>query len=265
MNHRSLLFVAHPGHELLVHRWMEIERPLVLVLTDGSGKVGVPRLEHSRRVILAAGAVPGPVFGVVPDRAVYRAILARDVGFFAGLIARTAAALLDSEADVLVSDPVEACEPAHDLCAVIARLAAARASARRGRTIRHFDFPIEVRGSIADPRPDQRVSDLDAAAVARKLEAAVSVPALADERERLLRLDPRLIEREILSPVISDRPLLPAPEGEPFYERQGRERVAQGIFHEVITYARHLAPLVADLATTATSEPAPAPDSIHAG
>src|SRR5207302_1404403 len=31
----SALLVAHPGHELRVHGWLERERPLVFVLTDG--------------------------------------------------------------------------------------------------------------------------------------------------------------------------------------------------------------------------------------
>ena len=37
---KAALIVAHPGHELRVHHWMELARPLVLVLTDGSGRQG---------------------------------------------------------------------------------------------------------------------------------------------------------------------------------------------------------------------------------
>ena len=65
-----MLLVAYPGHEQLLHHWMERERPLVLVMTDGSGVAGVPRLEHAWRIIFAAGAQSGPVFGEVTDQAV---------------------------------------------------------------------------------------------------------------------------------------------------------------------------------------------------
>ena len=37
---KDFLFVAHPGHELCVHGWLEIARPKVFVLTDGSGRSG---------------------------------------------------------------------------------------------------------------------------------------------------------------------------------------------------------------------------------
>src|SRR5438034_752023 len=33
-NARAALFIAHPGHELLVHGWLELVRPFVFVLTD---------------------------------------------------------------------------------------------------------------------------------------------------------------------------------------------------------------------------------------
>jgi hypothetical protein len=71
MTHRALLLVAYPGHELLLYHWMERERPLAPVMTDRSGVAGVPRLEHTRRIILAAGVQSGSVFGEVTDRPVY--------------------------------------------------------------------------------------------------------------------------------------------------------------------------------------------------
>jgi hypothetical protein len=259
------LFVAHPGHELLVHHWMERERPLVLVLTDGSGSAGLPRLEHARRIVLAAGAEPGPVFGAASDTAVYRAILQRDAALFEPVIETAAQAIIDCGADILVHDPIEERVLVHDLCAALARLAAERATARTGLPIRRFDFPIEVRGAHAAMRPGQQVADLDAAAVDRKRAAALSVPPLTDERERLLRLDPRLIEREVLTPLSPHAPLLPTPAGETEYERHGRERMAQGVFQDVITFDGHLAPLVAALAARGRADRRVGPDAAHAG
>src|SRR4051794_29308473 len=53
---RAALVVAHPGHELRVHGWIEAVRPLVHVLTDGSGSSGRSRLESTRRVLGPTGA-----------------------------------------------------------------------------------------------------------------------------------------------------------------------------------------------------------------
>ncbi|HEX8245140.1 MAG TPA: hypothetical protein VF541_16635, partial [Longimicrobium sp.] len=45
------LVVAHPGHELRVYGWMERARPLVFVLTDGSGSGSEGRLESTTGVL----------------------------------------------------------------------------------------------------------------------------------------------------------------------------------------------------------------------
>lgn len=74
----AFLVVAHPGHELLLHDWMERLKPQVCVLTDGSGGQGPARLNETVRVVEATGASVGPVFGVAPDRSFYQAILRRD-------------------------------------------------------------------------------------------------------------------------------------------------------------------------------------------
>ena len=75
--------IAHPGHELRVHHWLEIAAPQVFVLTDGSGHGGVSRLASTTRLLERAGATPGPIYGRFSDRDLYHALLARDWPLFA--------------------------------------------------------------------------------------------------------------------------------------------------------------------------------------
>src|SRR5262249_24293626 len=75
---RALLIVAHPGHELLLHPWLERSRPIVCALTDGSGGCAQDRSGRSRRIIVRTGAEVGPVFAAATDRDWYRAILTGD-------------------------------------------------------------------------------------------------------------------------------------------------------------------------------------------
>src|SRR3954452_4220641 len=93
----TALIIGPPGHELRVHHWIERTRPLVFVLTDGSGHTGVSRLASTTAVLERAGATPGSVYGRLSDREVYRAILGGDVGLFAGLADELAAALDQAE------------------------------------------------------------------------------------------------------------------------------------------------------------------------
>jgi len=75
------LIIAHPGHELRVHHWLEKTRPLVFVLTDGSGRTAQSRLHSTTRILERAGATPvlsAPRAGA-PDWAVHALALLRDL------------------------------------------------------------------------------------------------------------------------------------------------------------------------------------------
>ena len=73
----AALVMAHPGHELRIHGWLERTRPLPFVLTDGSGHTSSSRLASTTRVLTAAGAQPaGVLYGQLTDREVYQALRA---------------------------------------------------------------------------------------------------------------------------------------------------------------------------------------------
>src|SRR5256885_1892784 len=48
---RAAVVVAHPGHELRVHGFLCAFRPLLLVLTDGSGRGGASRLPSTSALL----------------------------------------------------------------------------------------------------------------------------------------------------------------------------------------------------------------------
>src|SRR5713226_6308483 len=93
---RAALVVAHPGHELRVHHWLERARPLVLVLTDGSGHTDCSRIHKTTALLERTGAVSGRIYGRLSDRDLYRAILSGDADLFIGL-ADEIASILDRE------------------------------------------------------------------------------------------------------------------------------------------------------------------------
>lgn len=65
------LIVAHPGHELRLYRWLEIARPLVFVMTDGSGS-GRSRIASTIEILDSIGCAAGSVMGAFTDREIYR-------------------------------------------------------------------------------------------------------------------------------------------------------------------------------------------------
>ena len=241
---RAALVVAHPGHELRLHGWLEQARPTVLVLTDGSGGTGRSRLDSSRRLLAATGARPGPLFGPLTDDALYAALLRGDLELMRGLARQVAGALLELDAELVVSDALEGFNPAHDLVRHLVDAAVLLVGHARGRAPASYDFALDGPPDD-DPLGRALRVALDDAAWERKRTAAATYTELADEVGAALRLaDPEAFRVELLRPVVvadlSDG-RLPGDDA-PRYERHGEERVKTGRFRRVLRFADHVRP-----------------------
>ncbi len=248
---RAALVVAHPGHELRVHRWLELARPLVFVLTDGSGRSGRSRLAATTEILARCGARPAPVYGLLTDGELYRALLDRREDLFVGLAEQLATALREEAIELVAGDALEGFNPGHDVCRLLLNAAVARLGAG-GWPIDNRDFPLDrAPDSLSEEERETAIGiRLDAAALARKLAAARSYPGLEDEVARALaRCGTAAFATEWLRRVghglAIDR-LMAEP---PFYEVHGERQVAAGLYREVLRYRAHVAPVAASLET----------------
>src|SRR5437764_3675623 len=112
----AALVIAHPGHELRVHHWLERARPFTFILTDGSGYANGPRIDSTTAVLARAGARRGAIFGPMSDRELYQAILAGRYHVFAALVERLALELRRAGVSYVVGDAVGGFNPGHDVC-----------------------------------------------------------------------------------------------------------------------------------------------------
>ena len=237
---RPALIVAHPGHELRVHGWLELAHPTCFVLTQGDGASGVSRLHSTTSVLTRAGAPIGSVYGVLKDREIYAALRDRRHDVFLRLLDALAEALAASPFDCIVSDAEERYNPSHDVCRYLASAAAALAQGG-GATIEGFDFlligPPDACAEALSTRA--RWIHLDDAALARKLAASQSYRELAHEVETALAtLGPHAFRTECLRPWTSP----PADDGErPYYEVYGERQVRAGVYSDVIRLEHLLA------------------------
>jgi len=247
---RAALVIAHPGHELRVHHWVERAKPNVFVLTDGSGHTDRSRLSQTTALLEAVGALPGAMFGRLTDRQLYRAILASDAEALAALSQELAEGLDAAGIDYVVGDAVEGFNPGHDVCRLIINAALMRLDAA-GRRLGNFEFALEGPPNACPPEERDRaiVVRLDEHAYARKLAAAGAYPEIAADMARLTSsYGADAFRVECLLPVryglsIADRFTHP-----PKYEAYGEKRVAAGFYAEVIRFRQHLAPVAARLA-----------------
>ncbi len=248
---RAALLIAHPGHELRVHHWIERTRPLVLVLTRGDGHSRASRLMSTTRVLERAGATIGPVYGRWRDADVYDALVGGDVPVFTSALAEIVDVLVGAGIDVLAADAEERYNPSHDLCRYLAAAAAARVRQATGRPLADLEFPLVGPPSSRHAGDDAQavVVHLDETALDRKLEAARHYPELAAEVEHAVATFGRsAFGTEFLTHARTSP--LDASE-QPYYETYGAAQVAAGRYARLITYADHVRPVRAALDTPA--------------
>ncbi|HXD33837.1 MAG TPA: hypothetical protein VN643_22145 [Pyrinomonadaceae bacterium] len=243
---KAALVIAHPGHELRVYHWLETTRPLVFVLTDGSGRSGISRLSSTTRLLDRVGARAGSIYGRITDADAYSALLERDFEKFTSLARELASQLRDREIELVAGDALEGYNPTHDVCRLIINTAVNLANKSGGRQIGNFDFPLTGAPDVADQNGCVKLQ-LDDEAFQRKMSAARGYAELDAEVDAAIRKN-RLeaFKSECLRPVIATEAV--DLNEKPYYERYGEEQVAAGHYSHVIRYREHFGPLVEAMA-----------------
>jgi hypothetical protein len=242
---RAILVIAHPGHELRVHGWLEATSPAVWILTDGSGHTGRSRIHSTTRVLEPTGAVPGPVYGFMTDADLYDTVLGCNYRPFIDLVEKLATAILHGQVDCIAGDAEEGYNPGHDTCRLIINAAVQLVKRKSRKAIRNYDF------TLVGP-PDQCAENLrdhslwlnlDDEGLARKLSAARNYPELQAEVERALN-GANQFRVECLRPVnshaLATKSLADEP---PYYELYGEKQVKSGYYKQVLRYNEHMLPL----------------------
>jgi hypothetical protein len=269
---RATLVIAHPGHELRVHGWLETALPDVWVLTDGSGRTQRSRIDSTTRILGATGAVSGPIYGDMSDVDLYKAVLSFDHRRFIELVDKLASALITKGVDYIAGDAEEGYNPAHDTCRLVINAAIRLVKHKTKKEIANYDFTlVGAPGRCPENlRAHSLCLNLDNAAFARKLSAARNYSGLQAEVESALNGGGEtfqqyadLVERarstfgvtaannfrvECLRPVNAGMASPARYNGDtPFYEAYGEKQVGAGNYSQVIRYSEHMLPLAAAL------------------
>jgi len=235
------LVIGHPGHELRVFHWLEMARPVVFVLTDGSGHLGHSRLPSTTRILDQVGASKGSFYGRLTDSEVYQAILSRDFDPFVELTLELARFLVDETVGYVAGDAAEGYNPTHDVCRLVIGAAVEMANRSGVNEVANFDFSLM--GADRSAGNHEVRIELDDEAFARKMAAARSYSGLESEVNNAINSNPeRAFRVERLGPV-GNYGIIFRPDDKPYYETYGEKRVAAGKYNEVIRFREHVLPL----------------------
>ncbi len=245
---KTLLFVAHPGHELLLHGWIRRVKPLVCVITDGGGFETRSRIASTVEWLRSMDIQAGSIFGRFTDQQAYSALLSGNVEWIDSLVTDLARELVTRQISIVVADAAEGFNPVHDLCQLIVGAATAL-SAKEGVPAVHCEYPIHDGPRAYDQCTGEVVHlDLDDAALAMKLaDARDYSEVIPDIQSMIEQFGEAAFRRETFRRT-EDWTAWPWPPSErPLYERIGAERVASGRYAHVLRHAEHVLPLLEHL------------------
>ena len=257
MNHESwhsgtntALIIAHPGHELRLAHWLERMRPIVHILTDGSGRSEQARIDSSLTILKSTGAIPGAIMGRNTDRGLYADVLNQRTATFEQLTHDLTVQLVRSEVQMVVGDAEEGRVMAHDLYRAVRFAAIESAALQLGRPIVHYEFVLD---SSPNACPDELRSEqvrfaLDSNALKRKLALARNYRGLQkDVDEAIHRYGEQAFATEYLFPAVENNCDSRLRQARPEYEEHGRRLVESGVYETAVTFADHIVPLMRKL------------------
>jgi hypothetical protein len=268
-NLKSALMVAHPGHEVRIHGWLERARPTIFILTDGSGRAGQPRLRETSDYFSANGWERGSIFGSFTDMSIYKLVLERKRQPFIEIACELADFLLREDVDQIAGDALEGYNSTHDVCRIIIGAAVEMANRIGKRRIINYDFTIVGRPDLCpgDLCKQSLFIRLDNDTFARKINAAktyypelfaeiaktfdrvesgsyrsyLDYAAKVDDKVKTLTLDAFRVEclRPADNRIGGDEFI----NQKPFYEMHGERQVEAGHYSQVICFSKHIRPL----------------------
>lgn len=243
---RTALVIGHPGHELRVFRWLEINRPTVFVLTDGSGRSGLSRLASTTRVLDLVGARKGSFYGRLTDVAAYKAILSQDSDVFVKLTRELARYLISQKINCVAGDALEGYNPTHDVCRLVIGAAVEIATRQGELAVENFEFPLAPATEERSEEFENQVINVmvDDRAFERKLSVALGYAELRSEVEAAINVNNgESVRVERLWRVSNRERGERFASVQPYYEQYGEKQVKSGHYSEVIRYREHILPL----------------------
>ncbi len=161
------LCIAHPGHELRLHGFLEQAKPFVFILTDGSHrtqqdmmmdsirsidravkqnvKLSIAYLQSakSKKIFKLCDHSAAPDEQHLKDTQIYSEILSLHTGIFHAFIKAISTNLIKYKITHVVADSSEGYNVCHEIVRIMTDIAIEQVKKKTGQTILSYDYAIE--------------------------------------------------------------------------------------------------------------------------
>ncbi|MBO6496855.1 MAG: hypothetical protein JJ978_14900 [Roseivirga sp.] len=241
---KTLLFIGHPGHELLAYKLLLSEKPDVVYLTTGSGNKNKSRIHESINLVNSLGLEVLFPFEPFSDRQIYDLILQRDYEPFLILLDTLEVLCEEKGYERVIGDALEGFNPSHDICRYLINGLVSRLMSNN-KELANYDFlQDELHKGQDTIKEDSIVLDLSEDELQEKLKACVDYGELKFEVERFMEsfgLD--FFKKECFRRVTDLTKVINWDSEVPFYEEHGRRRVNEGVYEKLISFNENIKPL----------------------
>lgn len=240
---KTLLFVGHPGHELLAYKFLKDYKPDVIFLTTGSGNKDQPRIAGSVDLVESLGLKVYQPFAPFTDRQIYDLIMGGDFEAFDKVRDALKNFILEHNIQRVVGDALEGFNPSHDLCRYIIN---STVKVLEPGSVLNYDFLQDevFRNADFEEGTSDIILKLNDGEMESKLGACRAYGQLKFEVDRFFdRYGADFFKLEYFR-KINDLDQICTWQGEmPFYEVHGRKRVEEGIYAQTLLFENHMKPL----------------------
>lgn len=209
------LSIAHAGHELRLHRFLEIAKPYVFLLTDGSHRFGQDMMMHSVTVIdnaikqdkklkfnpkddswkrawmIIQGDQP-PEHKHIKSSQLYLQLIEQKSEFFEYYINFIASNLIRRNINCIISDGFEKLDFVQHICRIMTDIAVGFIVKNTGKQIFQYDYAVNLPYDT-DLTDDCIEINLDEEAIDRKVNSILKYPLAIQDLKANLPLDLNVI------------------------------------------------------------------------
>ena len=240
----TLLFIGHPGHELLAYKFLIEFRPSVIFLTTGSGNKDQPRIQGSIDLLTSLGLNVFKPFEPFTDKEIYDLIMRGDFERCSSVKEDLKEFVRENNIQRIVGDALEGFNPSHDLCRYLINSLVDDLSDEH--PIASFDFLQDeiFKNSANKAANDDIVLHLNTTEMENKLSACLKYSALKFEVDRFFdEYGADFFRLEHFRRITNNKVVKTWEGSMPFYESHGRKRVDEGTYEQTLLFEDHMKPI----------------------